>query len=146
MRSTARGRVLVGTEIFATVEEPAALLEAAGFEIRLNPYNRRLVPEDYSEVLEDVDYVLAGLEPYHGPTFERFPQLRVISRIGIGLDSVDLEAAAAHGVAVYNTPAAPSQSVAELTVGVIVALARGVIPMNADFHRNEWCPLLGREL
>lgn len=142
-----RGTVLVATEIFAdSIREPAELLQAEGLQLRRNPHNRRLTREDYPACFEGVDYVLAGLEPYDDKVFTAYPRIRVLSRIGIGVDAIDLAAAGAHGVAVYNTPAAPSKSVAELTVGFILCLARGLIPMNADFHQGRWMPHLGREM
>lgn len=142
-----RGTVLIATEIFAdSIKEPAELLQAEGFQLRWNPHNRRLKREDYSACLEGVDYVLAGIEPYDDTVFATYPRIRVLSRIGIGVDAIDLEAAGAHGVTVYNTPAAPSKSVAELTVGFILCLARGITNMNAEFHQGRWTPYLGREL
>lgn len=146
MRKT-RGTVLIATEIFAdSIKEPAELLQAEGFQLRWNLDNRRLKREDYPRCLEGVDYVLAGLEPYDATVFTAYPRIRVLSRIGIGVDAIDLEAARVYGVAVYNTPAAPSRSVAELTVGFILCLARGIAYMNSEFHRGRWAPYLGREL
>lgn len=143
----ARGTVFIATEIFADpIREPAELLEAEGFQIRLNPYNRRLTRSDYPACFKDVDFILAGLEPYDRDVFASYPGIRVLSRIGIGVDSIDLDAARAHDVAVYNTPAAPSRSVADLTVGFIICLTRGTIPMHVDFHQGRWNPYLGREL
>lgn len=143
----ARGTVFIATEIFADpIREPADLLAAEGFHLRLNPYNRRLKRSDYPACFKDTDFILAGLEPYDRDVFVGYPQIRVLSRIGIGVDSIDLEAAREHGVAVYNTPAAPSRSVADLTVGFIVCLTRQIIPTNSEFHQGNWNPHLGREL
>lgn len=143
----ARGTVFIATEIFAdSIREPAELLDAEGFQVRLNPYNRRVTRSDYPACFKDVDFILAGLEPYDRDVFASYPSIRVLSRIGIGVDSIDLDAARAHDVAVYNTPAAPSRSVADLTVGFIVCLTRGTIPMHVDFHQGRWNPYLGREL
>lgn len=147
MIAPSRGRVFAATETFANPRrEPEALLRAEGFDVRVNPFNRRLTRADYPECFDGVQYVIAGLEPYDLEVFERFPQIRVISRIGIGVDAIDLQGARARGVAVYNTPAAPSRSVAELTIGLIVSLARGVVWMHSDFHGGRWQPRLGREL
>ncbi|MBM4135061.1 MAG: hypothetical protein FJ245_15015 [Nitrospira sp.] len=142
-----RGTVFIATEIFAgSIREPADLLDAAGFVVYRNSLNRRLTRQDYPKCLEGIDYVLAGLEPYDREVFAAYPRIKVLSRIGIGVDSIDLEAARAHGVAVYNAPSAPSRSVADLTLGFILCLTRGILPMHADFHRGVWNPVLGREL
>lgn len=142
-----RGAVFVATETFAEANpEPAEILAAEGFELRRNPHNRRLTREDYPACYAGVPYVIAGLEPYDDAVFAAHPSIRVVSRIGIGVDAIDLKAANTRGVAVYNTPAAPSKSVAELTVGFILGLIRGLAPMNSDFHGQRWAPRLGREL
>jgi D-3-phosphoglycerate dehydrogenase len=144
---THRGQVFVGTEVFASPKtEPADRLRAEGFEICVNPYGRRLTRQDYASCLEGIEYILAGLEPYDGGVFSAYPKIRVLSRIGIGVDAIDLEAARAHQIAVYNTPEAPSQSVAELTIGLMIGLLRGVVSMDAAFHQGHWRPQLGREL
>ena len=142
-----RGTVFIATEIFAnSIREPADLLDAEGFVVCRNSLNRRLTRQDYPRCLEGVDYVLAGLEPYDREVFAAYPRIKVLSRIGIGVNSIDLEAARARGVAIYNAPSAPSRSVADLTLGFILSLTRGIIPMHADFHRGRWNPALGREL
>jgi D-3-phosphoglycerate dehydrogenase / 2-oxoglutarate reductase len=139
--------VLVGTETFGVPNpEPRDILEDYGIELRLNPFNRRLTPADYDECLDGVSYVIAGLEPYNTEIFRRYPQIKVLSRIGIGVDSIDLAAAETHGVTVYNTPAAPSLSVAEQTIAFIIALSRGLFQMNGDFHKGLWQPFMGREV
>jgi D-3-phosphoglycerate dehydrogenase / 2-oxoglutarate reductase len=139
--------VLVGTETFGIPNpEPKKILEDRGIEVRLNPFNRRLTPADYQECLADVKYVIAGLEPYDTEIFQKFPEVKVLSRIGIGVDSIDLAAAKSHSVSVYNTPSAPSLSVAEQTIAFIVGLSRGLFQMNADFHAGSWNPYMGREI
>lgn len=142
-----RGTVFIATEIFAgSIREPADMLDTAGFVVCRNSLNRRLTKQDYPKCLEAVDYVLAGLEPYDREVFAAYPRIKVLSRIGIGVDSIDLDAARGHGVAVYNAPSAPSRSVADLTLGFILCLTRGIITMHTDFHRGSWNPCLGREL
>jgi D-3-phosphoglycerate dehydrogenase len=139
--------VLVGTETFGIPNpEPKRILEDRGIEVRLNPFNRRLTPTDYQECLADVKYVIAGLEPYDTEIFQQFPEIKVLSRIGIGIDSIDLAAAKSHNVSVYNTPSAPSLSVAEQTIAFVVGLSRGLFKMNADFHKGSWNPYMGREI
>lgn len=147
MKTELRGTVFVATETFAdVVKEPLEMLANEGFEVRLNPYGRLLSRNDYAACFDGIDYVIAGLESYSEDVFAHYPRIRVLSRIGIGVDAIDLQAARVHGIAVYNTPAAPSRSVAELTVGFIVCLARGLIFMNQHFHRGRWRPYLGREV
>lgn len=66
------------------------------------------------------------------------PKLRVIGRAGVGVDNIDAEAATRHGVVVMNTPGANAVAVAELTLGLMLALARKVPVANATMHAGKW--------
>ena len=73
-------------------------------------------------------------------------QLRVISRVGVGLDNVDLNAARAEGIVVRNTPDAVTQPVAELTLSSIVNLLRHVSLMDRELRGGDWNRRMGRLL
>jgi D-3-phosphoglycerate dehydrogenase len=66
------------------------------------------------------------------------PQLRVIARAGTGVDNVDVEAATARGIVVMNAPGANSISVAELTIGLMLALSRGIAGADAAMKQGIW--------
>jgi D-3-phosphoglycerate dehydrogenase len=70
-------------------------------------------------------------------------QLKVVGRAGVGVDNINLEAAKAHGVTVVNSPTATSMAVAELTLGLMLALAREIPRGDAGMKKGEW---LKREL
>ncbi len=67
--------------------------------------------------------ILAGGEPYDAAVLDALPNLRVLSRIGIGYDAVDLDAASERGIIVTNTPDGPTTSTAEHTVALMMAVA-----------------------
>src|SRR6202789_654388 len=69
---------------------------------------------------------------------EHAPKLRVIGRAGVGVDNIDTEAATRHGVVVMNTPGANAVAVAELTIGLMIALARKLPAANASMHAGKW--------
>jgi D-3-phosphoglycerate dehydrogenase len=75
-------------------------------------------------------------------------KLRIIGRAGVGLDNIDLEAAKAAGIQVWNTPSAPSTSVAELTVGLILSLLRKIPFADHEMKTGRWIKnqLMGEEL
>jgi D-3-phosphoglycerate dehydrogenase len=64
--------------------------------------------------------------------------LRVLARYGVGLDNVDVEYAVKRGVAVVSAPNAPAQSVAELAIGLMVAVARRIPLLSERVKRGEW--------
>jgi D-3-phosphoglycerate dehydrogenase len=69
---------------------------------------------------------------------EHAPKLRVIGRAGVGVDNIDAGAATARGVVVMNTPGANAIAVAELTLGMMIALARQIPKANATMHAGKW--------
>jgi D-3-phosphoglycerate dehydrogenase len=69
---------------------------------------------------------------------EHAPKLRVIGRAGVGVDNIDAEAATRRGIVVMNTPGANAVAVAELTIGLMIALARKVPAANATMHAGKW--------
>jgi D-3-phosphoglycerate dehydrogenase len=69
---------------------------------------------------------------------EHAPKLRVIGRAGVGVDNIDAEAATRRGIVVMNTPGANAVAVAELTLGLMIALARKVPAANATMHAGKW--------
>ena len=119
-------------------DSPRRLLEEAGFEIRVNAFGRRLRGEEMADVLRDVEAVLAGVEPYEVRLLNHLPKLRCISRCGVGTDMIDLEAAHRLNIAVYTTPDEVIEPVAEMTVAMILALARN-LPLHAhDARQGRW--------
>jgi D-3-phosphoglycerate dehydrogenase len=66
------------------------------------------------------------------------PKLRVIGRAGVGVDNIDAEAATRRGIVVMNTPGANAVAVAELTIGLMLGLARMVPKANATMHSGKW--------
>lgn len=109
-----------------------------GFQIQANPYKRRLMEPEACELLRDAVGVIAGTEPLTTTVFDACPRLKVISRVGVGLDSVDLDAAARRGIKVFNTPDAHVPAVAELTLGMILASLRGIAVSDRGMRSGQW--------
>jgi D-3-phosphoglycerate dehydrogenase / 2-oxoglutarate reductase len=79
---------------------------------------------------------------------ESAPKLRVIGRAGVGVDNIDTDAATHRGIVVMNTPGANAVAVAELTLGLMISLARSIPRANATMHQAKWekKSLQGQEL
>jgi D-3-phosphoglycerate dehydrogenase len=123
-------------------ERPA--LEAAGFELIVNPYGKRLTEAQAAECLDDqVVGMVAGIEPLTASVLRGAGALKVVSRCGIGLDSVDLTVANELGISVFNTPDAPTRSVAELTLAHILSLARRITESDRSIRLGKWQTLMG---
>jgi D-3-phosphoglycerate dehydrogenase len=121
------------------------LLENAGYEIVLNPYGMRLTENQIVEMLdENVIAIIAGLEPLNETVLKKAPNLKVVSRCGIGVDNVDLDYAKLQDISVFNTPDAPSKAVAELTIAHIFSLSRRISEADRNIKNGNWKPLMGR--
>ncbi len=119
-------------------------LESEVGEVRYRP--GPLAAADLAGALADVDGLLAGLDQVSEEVFAGAPRLAVVARYGVGVDRVDLAAAARHGVTVTVTPGANANAVAEMTVALLFALARPLVTGRQRADGGEWPALSGIEL
>lgn len=126
---------------------PLQQLLQKGMRIVTNPHKRKLTEDEIIELLSNgATGLIAGIEPLTDRVFQASPQLKVISRCGAGLDSVDLNAAKRCGISVLNTPEAPAQAVAELTMAFILSLLRQTATIDRAVRQKEWPRTQGRLL
>ncbi len=92
----------------------------------------------------DPEIIVAGTEKYDKTLLTKAKNLKLISRVGIGIDSVDLEAAAELEIYVTNTPDAPSNAVAELTIAQMLNMLRRIPLVRPE--ANRWTRYIGRDL
>jgi len=102
-----------------------------------------LGPAELREEVAEADGWIAGVERIDREVIESATRLRVIARYGVGVESVDLRAAAERGIVVTNTPGANSGAVAELVIGMIFALARRIAYADAAVRDGRWPRLPG---
>ncbi len=126
--------------------KPLELLKAAGFEVRANPHGRTLAGDEIRSHLDGVVGLVAGTEKLTGEVLRQFPGLKCISRVGVGMDSVDLGAAKELGIAVVNTPEAHVDAVAELTLGGLLAALRKIPQSDASIRAGGFEKPMGRLL
>jgi D-3-phosphoglycerate dehydrogenase / 2-oxoglutarate reductase len=141
-------RLVISTSSFDTKNNPhIQYLIQKGMTVVGNPYKRKLTEEEIIELLNpDTVGLIAGVEPLTARVFAATKTLKVVSRCGTGLDSVDLKAAQQHNVAVFNTPVAPAQAVAELTLGLILAALRQICLTDRMFRDGKWPRMQGQLL
>ncbi len=97
------------------------------------------LPDGLPAALLDADaLVVRSAVQVDDALLEHAPKLRVIGRAGVGVDNIDAEAATRRGIVVMNTPGANAVAVAELTMGLMIALARKVPAANATMHAGKW--------
>jgi D-3-phosphoglycerate dehydrogenase len=103
-----------------------AELESQVGEVIYNPTGKPLSSAEVNNLLPGVDGYIAGLDTIDRNAMANADRLKVIARYGVGVDAVDLDACREKGIIVTNTPGANSASVAELTLALILALARQI--------------------
>ena len=140
-------KVLITTVPFADIDKrPLDALRAAGADFLINPLGRKLKEAELADMIGDTEVLIAGTEHISAAVMARAPRLRFISRVGIGLDSVDLASARARGIRVSYTPDAPAKAVSELTIGLIISVLRGTHVSNAELHEGVWRRFMGRRI
>jgi phosphoglycerate dehydrogenase-like enzyme len=133
------GRVLVTYGGFAT-EDPQAggALRAAGLELVLRPRETDRTPDQLVALCPDAVAAIADADPFDAGVLERMPRLRVIARTGVGLDSIDLEAASAADVVVTVTPGTNDETVADHTLALMLAALRRLLAQDAVVREGGW--------
>jgi len=112
------------------------MLREAGFEVDVRP---GITPDQLSRVIRNYDVLIVrSRTKVTRQLIERAERLKVIGRAGVGLDNIDVEAAEKRGITVLNTPEAPADSTAELTIGLILALARKIPSADRSMKEGRW--------
>ena len=140
-------KIAIATSSFAEFDRaPLDMLKKAGVEYVLNQIGRTLSEAEVTDLLRDCAGIAAGTEPLTRAVMQANPQLRVISRCGTGMDSVDRAAAEELGIKVFNTPDAPTQAAAEHTLALMLSMLRHIPRMDADTRAGVWKKRMGNLL
>lgn len=116
-------------------------------ELVFNPYKRRLKEKEVLELLrENVIGIIAGVEPLTQQVLATTKTLQVISRCGVGVDNIDIEAANQLQIKIYNTPDAPTLAVAEFTIALMLNLMRHIHLADKMIRKGEWKQFMGNLL
>lgn len=119
-------------------DTPFEILLQNGYEIVNNPFGRKLTEDEVIEYAKDCIGIVAGVESYTKRVIDSLPKLKCISRVGVGLDSIDLDYAALKGVSVVSTPDGPTRAVAELTLALTLSLLRKIPKAHYDMKNRIW--------
>lgn len=142
-----KNKVLITTVPFGEWDQtPLKMLEDSGVDYTINPLNRKLTEDELKEMISDYSIVIAGTEPITSSVMKSASSLKLISRVGIGLDSVELGYASENNINVSYTPDAPSPAVSELTVGLALSLLRKVNISDSQMHSGQWKRYMGRRI
>lgn len=141
-------KLVISTSSFDVDNNPHLQhLVKAGMNIVGNSFKRKLTEDEIIELLgQDTVGMIAGIEPLTERVFMSAKGLKAISRCGAGLDNVDLTAAKRQDITVFNTPEAPAQAVAELTMSLILAALRRICQVDQLLRADRWPRMQGQLL
>ena len=143
----AGARVLVTPRAFLDLEgEHLTILKQAGYEIVANPRPRTLTEDEMAAYVAGMEAVIVGDDPVTHRVLDRATALKVISKFGTHVDNIDVDVAAARHIPVTFTPGVTHAAVAELTIGLMFALLRGIPQMDRDIRNGKWSSIAGVEL
>ena len=121
---------------------PIKILEENNFTRRENPIGRKLFPDEIVELAHTAEGIIAGTELYSEDVINKLPNLKVISRLGVGLDNIDLKIAGEKGIKVFITNS-PAPAVAELILGLILNVTRNINQGNKALKEGKWKKQMG---
>jgi phosphoglycerate dehydrogenase-like enzyme len=138
--------VAVASRSFSRNEALRAELLARYEHVSFNDVGRKLAGETLVEFLAGHPLAITALERIDEPVLSRLPQLRAISKVGVGIDMLDMDALRRHGVKLAWSQGTNSRSVAELTIALMLALLRRLPAATQLVRDGDWRQLQGRTL
>lgn len=145
-------KVLIAPMTLAGLDaEFVRVLRNAPFELVYPPAARQMTEDELIVQLKDIVASVAGSEPYTPRVLAAHPQLKVIARVGVGYDAVDVRAATAHGIAVTIAPNTNQNAVAELCFTLMLCLAKDLVNQHLAVKSGGWprralLPLRGKTI
>ena len=140
-------RVLATPRSFCRSDGPhLSLLRDRGIEVALRARDQPLKASELAALISGFDGAILGLDECDASVLARADKLKVISRNGVGVDSIDLDAASKREIVVTNAPGTNRTAVAELTLALMLALARGLVDVATRAKSGRWSRPTGWEL
>lgn len=119
-------------------EATGGALAAAGLEMRVAPKLGHRSTNQLTALLDGVSGAIVSTDPFTAEVLHAAKHLRVIARVGVGYDSIDVDAASQLGIQIATTPGANDRAVADHTLGLMLALLRRIPELDADIRRGGW--------
>ena len=120
------------------LEQYRPVMEESGIDVIVAPVRERLNEEELLSVITDVDGVICGDDQFTERVMLAASKLKVISKWGTGIDSIDLQAAQRIGIKVCNTPGAFTDPVADTVMGYVLCFARQLPWLDRDIRNGQW--------
>ena len=132
------GKVLVAVSSLARRRAYLQPLEQAGLELVFNPHGLMMNADQLSALLPGCVATIAGSEPYNDQTLRAANDLKVVARMGVGFDAIDVAAATRHGVAIAMAFGTNHEAVADFAFSMMAALASQLFDYDRGIRGGEW--------
>lgn len=140
-------KIYISTYPFCeTSLRPLILLNKNKIKYVINKKKRKHTEKEIFKIISEYDGLIADTEPLTKAVLQNTDKLKIISRVGIGLNSVDLHAAKNKKIAVAYTPDAPTMAVVDLTIALIFCCLRNIIKHHENMKKNIWIRYSGQRL
>ncbi|MFB3881697.1 MAG: phosphoglycerate dehydrogenase [Armatimonadota bacterium] len=140
-------KVLITATSFSEItKEPEQRLVDAGYEIAHNPYGRPMTAAEVAPLLKGVDAVAAGVDDFSAPALSQADQLKAIVKHGAGVDNIAIEECTRRGIIVANIPGANAEAVADMTLALMLAVARHIPEGDRTTKAGHWVNTYGVDL
>jgi D-3-phosphoglycerate dehydrogenase len=137
-------KIFVSTHPFSSTSPlPMKLIQENGIELSVNEHGRKITTEELAQDIKNAEVLVAGTEKITEEVFKNASNLKLIARVGIGLDGIDFDLCKKYNVRVTYTPDAPTMAVAELCVGLILDLARKISYTDKAIKNGIWNRYMG---
>ena len=123
--------------------KPLNLITDSNYKLSFNKTGKKLIDEEIIRLAQNATGIIAGTELYSEQILSNLPKLKVISRLGVGMDNIDLEITKKRGIKVYRTKTNPGKAVAELVIGFMISLARNITKNNQLMIDGHWKKEMG---
>lgn len=131
--------IFIALSSFAVDDKrPLQMLEQSGYPFKIHSSGKRITTNELLETGKEASVIVAGVEPYDLSILSQLPNLRCISRLGVGVDAINLEEAKRLGITVTNTPDIPTAAVAELALTMFLALSRRTYTQASLLKNGRW--------
>ena len=139
--------VLITTLPFGKYDKSSInLLKKNNINYYFNPKNKKFSRKELLKIIHNYDAIICGTDKIDGTIIKKAKKLKILSRIGIGLNNLDLKLLKKNQVRVTYTPEPPAQTVAEYVIGLMIYLLRNIEFSRKSFMMKKWNKIIGKDL
>jgi D-3-phosphoglycerate dehydrogenase len=139
--------VLITTLPFGKTDKTSInLLKKNNINYYFNPNNKKFSKNELLKIIDNYDGIICGTDKIDRDIINKAKKLKIISRVGIGLNNLDLKLLKKNKIKVTYTPEVPTQTVAEYTIGLMIYLLRKINVSRKSLKRGEWLKIFGKNL